>query len=608
MLVGYSGLIVLALWLSLQIRFDFSVEPLYSERFLFALALVLPVKLAAFGFFRQFGSLLTFFSLPDAKRIFLALAVSSLVLLAVWFFSGGSWMLPRGVLVIDFVISLLVFFGMRTGLRIVRERSLFGDRQKGAARNVAIIGAGESGSALFREIQSKQGLNLRVVCFVDDDPSKIGGTLHGREILGPIHKMAKIADHLDISKAIIAMPNAKSGVIRDTVAILNASGIEHDILPTVSQILHHQVSINFLRTVNPEDLLGRPPVTLDEPGLREMLRGGTVMVTGAGGSIGSELCRQIAFFNPERLVLVERSEPALFSIEQELKNSFPYLLAEPCATSVCNRPGLAAIFEKYRPSVVFHAAAHKHVPLMEKQPAEALINNCLGTWNTGSLAAAAGCKKAVLVSTDKAVNPTNVMGATKRVAEMVWAELQDQSPAGGCCFSAVRFGNVLGSSGSVIPIFRKQISAGGPVTVTHPEVTRFFMSIPEAAGLILQSAFQSSGGEIFVLDMGDPIKISDMARQMIELCGLRPDEDIKIVFTGLRPGEKLFEETIHSAENVTETGHKKIMLLRPEANRRTSDMVRQLQTLCEGICSVAPEAIKESLHALVPEYKIWKNG
>lgn len=604
----YSVLIALSLWASIEFRFDFDVPTDYQRKFWIVLPLVLLVKLCCLGGFRQFGSLLTYFSLSDAKRLVLAMTIAFVIMLSLWYGSNGEWMLPRGVVLSDFFISVILFAGLRTSLRVLREGSMsFADRNDTKTRNIGIIGAGSSGSALFREIQAKPGLNMRVVCFIDDDVTKIGGSLHGRKILGPRRDLSRIFEHLDVSKAIIAMPTASAVVIRETVDLLNQADIEHDILPSVTQLLHHHVSVNFLRHVNPEDLLGRDAVSLDEPGLREMLGNKSVLVTGAGGSIGSELCRQIAFFSPSKLILVERSEPALFAIEQELMSSFPSIIIEACVSSVCNEPALKAVFATYRPSVVFHAAAHKHVPLMEKQPAEAIINNCLGSLNVGKLAATFGCQKMVLVSTDKAVNPTNVMGATKRVTELIWAELQERYACQGCCFSAVRFGNVLGSSGSVIPIFRRQIAAGGPITVTHPEVTRFFMSIPEAAGLILQSAFQSKGGEIFVLDMGQSIKITDMARQMIELCGLRPEEDIQITFTGLRPGEKLYEETIHSAENVTQTLHAKIMLLRPEANRQVPDAIASVRTLGENVCSLPVAEIKRNLKTLVPEYQIWED-
>jgi FlaA1/EpsC-like NDP-sugar epimerase len=346
-------------------------------------------------------------------------------------------------------------------------------------------------------------------------------------------------------------------------------------------------------------------VALDETGIRELIRGKTVMVTGAGGSIGSELCRQVAFHCPARLVLVERSEPSLFQIEQELRVLAPALSLEALASSVTQQQRMADIFRRFRPAIVFHAAAHKHVPLMESQPVEAILNNCHGTLVVAKLAAENQAEKFVLVSTDKAVNPTNVMGATKRLAELVLAELHQQKS--GTAFSAVRFGNVLGSSGSVIPIFRSQISAGGPVRITHPDITRYFMSIPEAAGLVLQSAWQSRGGEVFVLDMGDPVRIVDLARQMIELSGLEPGKDIKIEFTGLRPGEKLFEEPIHKNENISSTAHPKILMLTNDKSGLKGKIIDDLLRVVSDSSGWEAEGLKGWLSSKIPEYKIWKD-
>jgi FlaA1/EpsC-like NDP-sugar epimerase len=363
--------------------------------------------------------------------------------------------------------------------------------------------------------------------------------------------------------------------------------------------------VSHLRHVSPEDLLGREPVPLDDVAIAEVIKNKVILVTGAGGSIGSELCRQIAAFHPQKILILERSEPALFAIEQELKKDFQWLDILPLAASVCNEERIASIFEAHKPDCVFHAAAHKHVPLMETQPAEAILNNTIGTRIVSQAARDVGCERFVLVSTDKAVNPTNVMGATKRLAELVLNAMQN-SHGNRTKFSLVRFGNVLGSSGSVIPTFRQQIVAGGPVTVTHPDVMRYFMSIPEAVGLILQSATQSQGGEVFVLDMGEPIRIQDLARQMIELCGFLPDEDIKIEFVGLRPGEKLYEEPIHKGENIEPTPHKKIHRL-----VNGIEGGRILETLAELTKSQLYDSSSGNLKCWlarnIPEYKIWEN-
>jgi FlaA1/EpsC-like NDP-sugar epimerase len=602
LLAAYSAILFLSLVFALLLRFDFQVGPEYWGRFWKSIVWMLPLKLVALALFGQFRTLLTYFSLPDAKRIAAAMGVSALVATAVWFALGGTDVIPRGVIVSDMVISFLGLTAFRTSLRVYREK-LAAPADGGVPsrkRRAAILGAGSAGAALLRDIQGRQGLGLDVVCFIDDDRAKIGGALHGKQVLGPTRKLAAVVEELDLQKIIIAMPTAKPAVIKRLVEQINALGIDHDILPSVAQLLHRQVTVSHLRRVDPEDLLGRESVALDHEGINALIKGKVVMVTGAGGSIGSELCRQIAEQNPARLVLVERSEPALFVIEQELLGSHRHVDLVACASSVCDEESIARIFAKHRPQLVFHAAAHKHVPLMENQPAEALRNNSIGTEIVARLASLNGTAKFILVSTDKAVNPTNVMGASKRLAELLLE--QKSASETGCAFAAVRFGNVLGSSGSVVPTFRRQISAGGPLTVTHPEVTRYFMSIPEAVGLILQSALQAKGGEIFVLDMGEPVKIVDLARQMIELSGFKPDEDIKITFTGLRPGEKLYEEPIHEMENVEPTTHPKVRKLRNNRTNGSGNLVVEMNSVYRE--SDGDNArLKAWLAAKIPEYR-----
>ncbi len=598
LLVAYSAILFLSLVCALLLRFDFQVGPEFWGRFWKSIVWILPLKLVALAFFGQFQTLLTYFSLPDAKRIAAAMGLSALVASAVWFVLGGANVVPRGVIVSDMVLSFLGLTFFRTALRIYREK--LSSPRDGRRRRAAILGAGTAGAALLRDIQGRQGLGLDVVCFVDDDRSKIGSTLHGKQVLGPTRKLAALVEELDLQKVIIAMPTAKPAVIKRLVEQINALGIDHDILPSVAQLLHRQVTVSHLRRVDPEDLLGREAVALDHEGINALIKGKVIMVTGAGGSIGGELCRQIAEQNPSKIVLVERSEPALFAIEQELMGSHRHVDLVACASSVCDEASIARIFAKHRPHLVFHAAAHKHVPLMENQPAEALRNNAIGTEIVARLASLHGAAKFILVSTDKAVNPTNVMGASKRMAEMLLE--QKSTTETGCAFAAVRFGNVLGSSGSVVPTFRRQIAAGGPLTVTHPEVTRYFMSIPEAVGLILQSALQAKGGEIFVLDMGEPVKIVDLARQMIELSGFKPDEDIKIEFTGLRPGEKLYEEPIHEMENVEPTTHPKVRRVRNNRSNDPGDLVAELNSVYHELAGDSTR-LKAWLGAKIPEYR-----
>jgi FlaA1/EpsC-like NDP-sugar epimerase len=602
LLAAYALILAVSLLCALLLRFDFDVAPEYWARFRETLVWLLPLKLVALAVFGQFRSLLTYFSLPDARHLAGAMGASALVALAVWFAEGGATVVPRGVLVSDMVISFLGLAGFRAALRAYREQlapAPGGSGLPGRRHRAAIVGAGSSGAALLRDMQGRHGLGLEVVCFFDDDRSKIGSTLHGKRVLGPLRRLSAVARELELQKIIIAMPSAKPAVIKQIVEQANAAGLDHDILPSVAQLLHRQVTVSHLRRVDPEDLLGREPVALDQEGIAALIKDRVIMVTGAGGSIGSELCRQISGQNPAKLVLVERSEPALFTIQEELAGAHRHVPLVPCASSVGDEEAMDRLYALHAPAMVFHAAAHKHVPLMEAQPGEALRNNALGTEVMARLAVRHGVEKFILISTDKAVNPTSVMGATKRLAEMVVEQYQQRGPT---AFAAVRFGNVLGSSGSVVPTFRRQIAEGGPITVTHPEVTRYFMSIPESVGLILQSALQARGGEIFVLDMGEPVRILEVARQMIELSGFVPDEDIQITFIGLRPGEKLYEEPVHEMENVEVTSHPKVRLLRNNRAGGGAGLLEELLGICRRASTDETE-IKRWLGAKIPEYR-----
>lgn len=605
LLSTYALVLGICFFLALMLRFDFDVPTEFQLRFWRLLPWVLALKLIFLGFMGQYRSLLTFFSFPDAKKLVLALGMASCLLGVLWLLSKGALLVPRGVIVVDFVLSTVALVSLRFGMRTFRERlNSNGPSLDHSRKRVVIIGAGLAGATLAREIQSKPGLGLSLICFVDDDPLKAGQTLHGREVVGNRTQLKDIVQRLDIQKVILAMPTAKPCVIQDIIKMINELGIDHDILPSMDQLLRRKVTVSHLRHVSPEDLLGREPVPLDDDAIAGVIKNKLILVTGAGGSIGSELCRQIAAFHPQKLLILERSEPALFAIEQELKKDFQWLDIHPLAASVCNEERIVSIFEAHKPDCVFHAAAHKHVPLMEAQPAEAILNNAIGTRIISQAAREVGCERFVLVSTDKAVNPTNVMGATKRLAELVLNAMQ-HSNGNRTKFSSVRFGNVLGSSGSVIPTFRQQIVAGGPVTVTHPDVVRYFMSIPEAVGLILQSATQSQGGEVFVLDMGEPIRIQNLARQMIELCGFVPDEDIKINFVGLRPGEKLYEEPIHKGENIEPTAHKKIHRLTNHLHGGSA--LENLEKIKATLYQTNARDLKQWLGQQIPEYKIWEN-
>lgn len=592
--LAYAVTLAASLVVSLLLRFDLSPPKAYWRDLAVSAAWILPLKLALLGAFGQFRTLLTFFSIPDTRRLGSAMAVAALLCTGAWFLVQGQGIIPRGVILIDFLVSFSGLVALRTGMRLYRERRTPGLEESGRRRRWLVIGAGKVGAALCQEIQSRPGLGAEVVAFLDDDPAKIGGTLHTKPVLGPLTLLPEVCSRLNVQKIVIAMPSARPALIKSLVQQANSLALDHDIMPSMAQMLEGRVKVSQLRHVEPQDLLGRPPAELDEAGIAGIVEGAVIMVTGAGGSIGAELCRQIAAKHPGRLLLVERSEAALFTIHEELAQAFPLLELEPLATDAGNEERMTAIFDRHRPSLVLHAAAHKHVPLMERQPAEAFLNNVLATAVVARLAAGFGAAKFILISTDKAVNPTGVMGMTKRIAEMLLQELQSRSPH--CAHAAVRFGNVLGSSGSVVPIFHRQIAAGGPVTVTHPEATRYFMSLGEAAGLILQSAWQSRGGEIFLLEMGEPLRINDLARHMIELSGLIPGREIEIRHTGLRPGEKLTEETSHPHEALLPTIHPKVKSIKAKRTHAdTGEAIRRLQAELHGL---SPEEVIRRLKDL----------
>lgn len=600
--VGVDGLAFLSsLLLSIAIQFEFRIP----EECLVALPelafWVVLAKLFVFFFFRQFHILPDYFGINELRRLAWANGYTSLALgIMDWDFLV-SYSPPKSVFVIDFLVSLLLLGGVRLALRLRRERMRITTAPPRRMRRVGIVGAGEAGAILARELRAKPGLGLEPVVFFDDNPRKWNVDLYDIPVAGrPELLLGDAFARLKLDEVVISMPSAPAKRVREVVEVLGKVKLKFRTVPSLTELALGRLQVSQLRSVEVEDLLGRPPVELATDEIRRLLRGKTVVVTGAGGSIGSELCRQISKYDPACLVLIERSEVSMFAIEQELIQSRPNCQIVPRVTDILDKPRLRCCFEELRPSIVFHAAAHKHVPMMESQPAEAIRNNSLGTALLAEAALEAGVERFVLISTDKAINPTSVMGTTKRLAEIFLQSLHAANSAR-TRFMAVRFGNVLGSSGSVIPIFKRQIAAGGPVRVTHPEMTRYFMTIPEAVGLVLQSAVQGQGGEIFVLDMGKPVKIADLARHMIELSGLQPGTDIQIEFVGLRPGEKLFEELNLGAEQCSETTHAKIMRLRAEP-QRIEDVRRVLGQLESRLYSAGPLELKSLLKEAVPEY------
>ena len=602
LLCAYGAELAASLWLAYEIRFDFSVAPSYQAERLFVLLWLVPLKLILLASFHQLSSLPGYFSTPDLARMFHALLISSVVTGVVWMVGGIGYAPPRGVIVVDFVFSLVGLTGVRLGLRALREMMSTPHRGKSQhARRVAIIGAGDAGAVLAHELALKPGLGLDPVVFFDDDANKWRSRVHGILVVGAPEILLEKDRKWHLEEAIIAMPTGPAKRVGEIVRILRDAHLKCRTIPSLDQLALGQVKVSQLRNVEVQDLLGREKVELDMENIRGILQDRVVLVTGAGGSIGSELCRQIASYQPRRLLLLDRSEPSLFLIEQELIGLGHGRSIKPVVADILDLPRLQQIFTTFQPEVIFHAAAHKHVPMMEHQPVEAVQNNAMGTAHLADLALRFGVERFVMISSDKAINPTNVMGATKRLSEIYVQALHTANPTG-TKFMAVRFGNVLGSSGSVIPVFQKQIAEGGPVKVTHPDMTRYFMTIPEAVMLVLQSATQGVGGEIFVLDMGQPVKIVDLARQMIELSGLKPDEDIRIEFSGIRPGEKLFEELSHVGEQFVPTLHPKIcrFVSQSQELEQVRDAFEQMR---DCMHKISPDQLKLLLKQAVPEYQ-----
>jgi FlaA1/EpsC-like NDP-sugar epimerase len=534
--------------------------------------------------------------------LFWALLVPSLFIFGVSNQLGSDYAPPRSVVLTDFGFSVIALTAIRLGFRPRNgQRSISGARPHKRARRAGIIGAGLVGTALAREFEQRRDLGLQAVAFFDDDRLKWGKRILDIPIVGAPESLLNGKGDLELEEVIIAMPSASAARVAEIADILRKLQIKFSTVPSIYELTTGQAQVGQLRPVELKDLLGREQVQLGSEEIQRTLRGSVVMVTGAGGSIGSELCRQIAAYGPRQLLLVEQSEVQLFQIEQELIDIGLGDRIVPLVADVLDRPRLEHVFEQFKPQVLFHAAAHKHVPMMEIQPGEAIKNNAFGTMQLAEMAQSYHVERFILISSDKAINPTNVMGATKRLAEICVQSLYASRPEG-TRFMAVRFGNVLGSSGSVVPLFNKQIAAGGPVKVTHPDVTRYFMTIPEAVGLVLQSAAQGQGGEIFLLDMGKPVKILDLARQLIQLSGRVPDHDIRIEFTGLRPGEKLFEELCYQGENVTTTAHPKIHRLVCEAIplKRVRHILNDLIWQSDLLES---DQLKQLLKWAVPEYQ-----
>jgi len=584
----------LAWSLAYLLRFNFELPPNFAAELHRTVYWVVLLQMVIFWRFNLYRGIWRYASTTDLRRIFLAVILSAAAIALIVWMLRLDLVIPRSVLIINPLLLVLMMGGGRLVYRLWKEQGLyFGFKLDGEP--VLVLGAGDAGASLAKDLTKSS--DWRLVGFLDDDMDKHGRMLNGIRVLGKLDSLLEWTGRLSVSQVIIAMPSSSHQQRKRAIQLCNAAQVKVLTVPSFDDLMSGKVAVSQLRKIELDDLLGRDPVVLDDAGLHGLLTGKAVMVTGAGGSIGSEICRQIARFSPAKLVLFESGEFAMYTIEQALKQTFPGLNIVCLIGDVRDGARVDEAIQLHQPSVLFHAAAYKHVPLMEQHNAwQAIRNNVLGTWVVAHAAQQHGVDKFVMISTDKAINPTNVMGASKRLAEMVCQALQ---PSGSMRFVMVRFGNVLGSTGSVIPTFRAQIAQGGPVTVTHPEITRYFMSIREAVQLVLQAGLMGQGGEIFVLEMGEPVKIVDLAKDLIRLSGFTEDE-IKIEFTGLRPGEKLYEELLADNEHTLPTHHPKLRI----AQARQTDAAWLAQLLeWLSATAMADEAVRATLIRWVPEYQ-----
>ncbi len=571
------------------------------------LLLFIIIKLPIFAVFKQYQGWWRYVSISDLLSIVKASLVSTLVIVIVWVAVAAvepirQWVnelfgFSQAVFILDMFATIVLMGGMRMAVRLYHEE--FHTEQAGKLKRFLIVGAGNAGESLLRELHRMQVEQYDVVGFIDDDPAKKGVNIHGIPVLGNVDELPNVCKENNVDEIAIAMPSATAKQLRKVVQICEGAKVRFRTVPSVADIASGRFRVSQIRDVDINDLLGREAVQLDLETIGTYLDNKVILVTGAGGSIGSEMCRQVCHFKPELLLLVEQTENSLFFIERELRKNFPTVAMEAIICDITDKKRVEQLFGKYKPNVVIHAAAHKHVPLMEINPGEAIKNNIVGTRTVADASDKFGAGSFVMISTDKAVNPTSIMGSSKRISELY---IQDLDRTSKTSFVTVRFGNVLGSNGSVVPIFKNQIAAGGPVTITHPEMRRYFMTIPEASQLVLQAATMGNGGEIFVLDMGEPVKIVDLAKELITLSGFRPGEDIEIVFSGTRPGEKLFEELSIKGEDMVTTRHPKISVW-----QKNQPLAREaLREKIENLIGVADlqnhKQIVSFIKEIVPEY------
>ena len=593
--------IQLAAFLAILTRFEFrihTIEPLFIDTLVHYAVLNTFCSICIFAAYRMYSTLWSFASIMDFFNVVKAVLISS-----VFQFIGIhmlAWPIPR-----SFIVLYIGWLGIAAVFPRMMIRILRGGRRiplqaiGKQAIPVMLIGAGEAGSIILQEFKNSKFVEKEIVCVIDDDPKKWGTFIHGVPVVGGRRKITQSVVRFGIQEIVLAIPTLKPHERKNIINICQQTGCKMSTLPGIYQLINCDVKVSMLRDVQIEDLLGREAVRTDLESIMSYVKDQKVMVTGGGGSIGSELCRQIADDQPKHLIIIDNYENAAYELQMELGRKHPELDVIVLIVSVQNRRKIREIFEQYKPDLVFHAAAHKHVPLMEYSPCEAIKNNVFGTMNVASEANRSGVKRMVLISTDKAVRPTNIMGASKRICEMVIQTYNQRSKTE---YVAVRFGNVLGSNGSVVPLFKQQIREGGPVTVTHPDIIRYFMTIPEAVSLVLQAGAYAQGGEIFILDMGEPVKILDLAENMIRLSGLVPGEDIEIKFTGLRPGEKLYEELLIDDDNKKETANKRIFIGQP-IKIDEAEFDEKMKELEKATFS-EDENIRQVVKKLVPEYTI----
>jgi len=596
------ALLTISFFCAYLIRFDLDFDTIpknFVDNMILLLGVSIILKIVVFIPFKLYRSLWKYAGIYELVSIFLASALTNGAIFV--YIAFVDRLAPRSIFVITGMLDVFLIGGSRLTYRLYRRIVLGRVIKLDNVKRVLIVGAGDAGAMIAKEMELHTELNYRPVAFLDDSDYKKGKKVNGIPVLGGIEDVADVVDRKSIDEIIIAIPSAKPAVINRIYEQCVKTKCKVKILPSMAQLIDESIMLKRVKDVDIEDLLGREPIVVDLEGIAGYLSGKVILVTGGGGSIGSELCRQIASFGPKKLIMLDNYENGLYDILNELTRKYPELDIIPVIANIREMERLKEIFEEYKPNIVFHAAAHKHVPLMENNPEEAIKNNAFGTWNVAHCADMYKTDRFVLISTDKAVNPTNVMGATKRIAEMIIQALNAKSKTE---FVAVRFGNVLGSNGSVIPLFKKQIEQGGPLTVTHPDVTRFFMTIPEAVQLVIQAGAMAEGGEIFVLDMGEPVKILDLAKNLIRLSGFEPYEDIDIEITGLRPGEKLYEELLLNEEGLQATKHNKIYVVKPlhidyELLERELDLLKQ-----KVYKSSDSNEIKEFVKVIVPTYKM----